>query len=336
MAIRVPERDERFAARGTVLTLTILLLFCLAASCGALGCSKAKNRVQIVLELDRTNVPSAELDSVMDRTVTLLNERVKQFGVRGQTVQREGESRIVVDLPVKEELNEERIERLFGRSASLEFIIVKTEEETGELLERLDSFVAARVPAATDTAQFPHIDPAAPISSRMLSIQFGGGFFAEADVPYVQRFMAEAGADTLLPLDARLSWSAQIEYFQGKPGMTLYFLNKTAELTGAEVEKARVVMGLNPNRRDAPGVLLTFTKAGAITFSEVTGANVGRQLAIVLDGKVTSSPVIRQKIPSGEASIIGDFSENEAQDLAICLRAGALPAPISVVEVRRP
>jgi len=83
-----------------------------------------------------------------------------------------------------------------------------------------------------------------------------------------------------------------------------------------------------------PYVSITFNKKGGEIFSKVTGANVGRRLAIVLDGTVYSAPVIRERIPSGRAQITGNFSVNEASDLAIVLRAGALPAPVKVIEER--
>ncbi len=288
--------------------------------------------MHLVMEVDKTDLEEKEAHDAVDRAIEIVRNRVDQFGVAEPLIQREGENRIVVQLPGL--LDPERAKTLIGQTALLEFIIVKTADETRELLERLDTFVAARVPAAVDTALFPYFDPASPISSRMLTIEFGGVFFSERDVPDVQEFIAQAQADTLLPLDARLSWSAEEEQFQGRPGRVLYFLNKRAELTGAEVATARVAMDLDPDRPDAPGVLLSLTRGGATIFSRVTGANVGRQLAIVLDGKVFSPPVIRQKIPSGEASITGNFSDKEARDLAIVCRAGALPAPISIIEER--
>ena len=83
-----------------------------------------------------------------------------------------------------------------------------------------------------------------------------------------------------------------------------------------------------------PYVSITFNKQGGVTFGEVTGANVGNRLAIVLDGTVYSAPVIRERIPSGKAQITGNFSVQEANDLAIVLRAGALPAPVEIIEER--
>ena len=83
-----------------------------------------------------------------------------------------------------------------------------------------------------------------------------------------------------------------------------------------------------------PYVSIEFDKAGGQVFASLTEENVGRRLAIVLDGTVYSAPVIREKIPSGRAQISGNFSVQEANDLAIVLRAGALPAPVEVIEER--
>lgn len=83
-----------------------------------------------------------------------------------------------------------------------------------------------------------------------------------------------------------------------------------------------------------PFVSITFDAKGSQEFAAITGSNVGKRLAIVLDGTVYSAPVIREKIPSGRAQISGSFSVREANDLAIVLRAGALPAPVEIIEER--
>ena len=83
-----------------------------------------------------------------------------------------------------------------------------------------------------------------------------------------------------------------------------------------------------------PYVSIVFNNEGGAAFSELTGNNVGRRLAIVLDGTVYSAPAIREKIPSGRAQITGNFSVQESSDLAIVLRAGALPAPVKIIEER--
>jgi preprotein translocase subunit SecD len=110
-----------------------------------------------------------------------------------------------------------------------------------------------------------------------------------------------------------------------------FLVQKKASITGADVATARVSIDQNTSE---PYVSVDFNAAGARAFAELTEANVGRRLAIVLDGNVHSAPQIRERIPSGRAQITGGFTTEEATDLAIVLRAGALPAPVQVLEER--
>lgn len=107
-------------------------------------------------------------------------------------------------------------------------------------------------------------------------------------------------------------------------------VERDAMLTGEDVADARPAFD-NMNRAY---VTLNFNSRGGRIFERVTGENVGRRMAIVLDGKVYSAPVIRERIGGGRASISGNFTTAEAQDLAIVLRAGSLPAPVTVLEER--
>jgi len=110
-----------------------------------------------------------------------------------------------------------------------------------------------------------------------------------------------------------------------------FLVQKKAAITGRDVTTARVSIDQNTSE---PYVSVDFNAAGARAFSDLTDANVGKRLAIVLDGNVHSAPQIRERIPSGRAQITGGFSTDEATDLAIVLRAGALPAPVQVLEER--
>ena len=107
------------------------------------------------------------------------------------------------------------------------------------------------------------------------------------------------------------------------PGRFLYALTAKAELTGDNIAKAEVAFNLEPARPNAAGVLLNLDKRGAAIFTRLTGNNVGRQLAIVLDNTVKSAPVIRDKIRRGVASITGLDDDEEAKDLKIVLKAGS-------------
>ncbi len=114
-----------------------------------------------------------------------------------------------------------------------------------------------------------------------------------------------------------------------------YYLEKTPELTGGVVEEARADLGtLGSGSAGQPVVSLTMNSDGARIWSRVTGANVGERISIVLDKKVHMAPSIREKIPSGRTQIEGFNSINEAKDIAIILRAGALPAPVNIIEER--
>ena len=115
----------------------------------------------------------------------------------------------------------------------------------------------------------------------------------------------------------------------------LYYIEKNPELTGGVVEKAKASPGsLGSGTAGLPVVSLDMNSEGAKTWSRVTGANVGERIAIVLDGKVHMAPNIREKIPGGRTQIEGFADMNEAKDIAIILRAGALPAPVNIIEER--
>lgn len=120
-----------------------------------------------------------------------------------------------------------------------------------------------------------------------------------------------------------------VEY-KGPMGISKILLQKEAALTGDHLTSASVGF----DQYGTAIVQLQFDKEGAKKFDQVTFQNVGKQLAIVLDGKVHSAPVIRDRIPNGQAQISGNFSASEASDLALVLRAGALPAPVEIIEER--
>ncbi len=106
-------------------------------------------------------------------------------------------------------------------------------------------------------------------------------------------------------------------------------LKKETIMTGEALKTARMVIG---GRYNEPEIDLSFNRRGALQFERITGENTNRQLAIVLDDVVQSAPVIRERIAGGKAQITGSFTLEEASDLAIALRAGALPAPVDIIQ----
>ena len=115
----------------------------------------------------------------------------------------------------------------------------------------------------------------------------------------------------------------------------LYYLEKEAELTGGVIEEANATIGGQGGGASGQSVvLLSMNGEGTKQWARITGSNVGRRVAIVLDSKVHMAPNIREKIPSGGTQIEGFANMNEAKDIAIVLRAGALPAPVKIIEER--
>ena len=112
---------------------------------------------------------------------------------------------------------------------------------------------------------------------------------------------------------------------------TPFLVKKRTLLSGDYLTEARVQID---NQYNEPHVSIKFNKKGGRLFERITGENVKKRLAIVLDGRIYSAPVIQEKISGGEARITGRFTHEEAHDLAIILRAGALPAPVHIIEER--
>ena len=121
-----------------------------------------------------------------------------------------------------------------------------------------------------------------------------------------------------------------VEKGTGSVGQTVIALDRDPLMTGEDVSDARPGYDQSNNSM----VSLGFNGRGATTFARVTGEHVKRRMAIVLDGKVYTAPTINERISGGKASITGNFTVEEAQDLAIVLRAGSLPAPVTVLEER--
>jgi len=133
------------------------------------------------------------------------------------------------------------------------------------------------------------------------------------------------------PQGTEIIYQVVIDRETGRTTKTPYLVRTRSLLTGEYVTDARVMID---NQFNQPYVALNFDAKGSRLFERITEANVNKRLAIVLDGNVYSAPVIQEKISGGKARITGSFSLDEARDLAIVLRAGALPAPVNVLEER--
>jgi len=207
-------------------------------------------------------------DFAVRQGVETIRNRVDQFGVAEPTIQRQGENRILVQLPGIQD--PARAKALIGKTAVLEFKLVDEQADVEKALKE-----------------------GPPPGDEIL---------------YERRVDRQTKVEHKIPL----------------------VVKKRVLLTGDLIQNAEVRIGDSGE----PYVSVTFNTIGARVFGDITDQNVGKRLAIVLDGNVYSAPVIRERIPSGQAQISGGFTADEARDLAIILRAGALPAPVQILEER--
>ena len=146
--------------------------------------------------------------------------------------------------------------------------------------------------------------------------------------------------DKLALGNGRFLFAPEAESFTTNSGLEeplvyMYYLEHDADLTGGVIEEANATIGgQGTSAVGQPIVLLDMNSEGARTWSRITGANIGRRIAIVLDKKVHMAPSIRTKITDGGTLIEGFANMDEAKDIAIVLRAGALPAPVKIIEER--
>jgi SecD/SecF fusion protein len=195
-----------------------------------------------------------------------------------------------------------------------------------------DSLTAETDTTAQDTSAASH---------PLLSLFVGGANDILVDATNrskVMRMVSSKDNLRLVPSDVEFHWSnkSQVRGTEGKEFWMLYLVKKQAELTGSTISNANSTIGsgYEPDQAGKPIVQMEFNKEGSRIFSRVTGANVGKRLGIVLDDKVYMAPNIRDKISGGSAVITGLDDMAEARDIAIVLRAGALPAPVHVIEER--
>lgn len=178
--------------------------------------------------------------------------------------------------------------------------------------------------------------PQNPLLAAMQPMPFeqqpiAGRVYAQ-DTSTVNDLLNRSEVKDMLPSDVRLLWDANPRQTQG--GQEIYNLlavKQEIELSGETITEASVTFDQTTSE---PKVSMTMNSEGARTWSRLTGANVGKQVAIVLDGVVYSYPNIEERIPSGRTQISGLESRQEAEDIVTILRSGSLPAPVDIVEER--
>jgi len=254
-----------------------------------------------------------EIDRLAEQALETIRNRIDQLGVAEPVIVRNGKDRIIVELPgVK---NPERAKKVIGKVANLEFKeVIGTARTPDELITKLGGTLP---PGETVS-----VEPS-PEGPKFFLIK--NGKREEIKVKSLEELVEKFGGR--VPEDQQILYQ-EIKNKEGKTvGYVFYILKREPILTGAYLKDAYP----SQDENGMPAVSFVLKEEGARIFRDYTKTHIGTRLAIVLDNKVQSAPVIRSEI-GARGQISGQFTYQEARDLAIVLRAGALPAPVKIIE----
>lgn len=325
----------------------------------------AANRSRISKESSDQEILSIihkEMTSAIDRSFNILRTRIDRFGTSQPNIQRlQGSGRIQIELPGIN--NPERVRKLLQGVAKLTFWEVYEMKEIIDALQAVNELLVKEQKAAIEKAKPQQTQdvatlPSAEVSQdntpadqstqsdtshdkapgevspifRLLKSSYGLAY-SPADVATINHIFQRSDVKALLPSDLVFLWEVKPQKIaNGGEVLRLYPIKQSkkgnALLEGDVITEARQDF----DDRGQPAVSMQMNRSGARSWKKITANNLGRSIAIVLDNYVYSAPVVNTEIPSGSSQISGNFTIEEAKDLANILKAGSLPAPVKIVE----
>ncbi len=270
-------------------------------------------------------------DAALNRAIEIIRTRVDRFGVTEPSIVKQGQSRIVVELPGVDD--EERVRNLLKGTARLEFRTGADAQDFSNFRNRAIEFYNVEV----DSSDSLNLSgPTNELLNRMSFIQtqspYVFGYAMDEDTAVIMDLLSTSDIQRLMPRNTVVLWGSRpIEFEGGLEQFALYGVRDNAELTGEVIEEASIQFDPTTN---VPEVSMGMNSEGARIWSRITGANIGKPIAIVLDGYVVSYPNVSTKINGGNSSITGLENVAEAEDLVNILLSGALPAPLQIMEER--
>ncbi|MBM3162723.1 MAG: protein translocase subunit SecD [Chlorobi bacterium] len=288
-----------------------------------------------------------ESEDALVRAREIIRNRIDQYGVAEPIITTQGSRRLIIELAGISDEN--RVRNLLKGTAKLEFKLLREPEVLLRVLDKLNSSLASgvtspsRLPADSvkaDSLQEEGLSPAlkpsagsaGPLYDALTILQNGSVYVQEDSREFVTKLFQRSDVSALVPQDSELLLAAKPDQLQdGRNYYPVFLVRKTAELTGGVITEAKASFSAEGAQ---PEVLMDMNSEGTAKWARITGANIGKRIAIVLDGAVYSAPVVQSKIPNGNSVINGIESVEEAKDLEIVLKAGALPAPVRILEER--
>ena len=288
--------------------------------------------IHLVLEVKTEGMEQQEAQDAVAQAQEVIRNRIDQFGVAEPTIQRQGDNRIIIELPGVQDV--QRAKDLVGQTALLEFQLLEPAEDRTRLIQRIDQVLA---PQEEEQEEEDLLLSSTTASAPLSSMLSGAGedlTVSGRDLQRVKNLLNAPEAQELIPADVEFLFSSKPAGAEGNEFYFLYLVRKRPEMTGHMIQDAFVSIGQVVEYMGQPIVNFSTTDEGVRLFSRITGSHIGDRMAIVLDESVYSAPTIQSKISEGRGIITGSGTQEEAKDLAIVLRAGALPAEVEIIEDR--
>jgi protein-export membrane protein SecD len=335
--------------------------------------------IHVVLRVKLEEMDAASRQDAVDRAIQVIRNRIDGLGVAEPGIQKQGNNRIIVDLPGYTDA--ERAEELIGQTALLQFKLLETISNANLVLVKVDSVIAAYEKARSgreadttvaDVKEQPVdrseilaelmgdttadsmgdtavSDPFAfdetvgtdeeqnPLGSRLelalsnnrTSTSWPAYNVSKENKELIDRWLNLPQVQAIIPMDIQFCWSTRSDIRNNREVYTLYVVKRKVQFLGRFLEN--IAFGQD----SYGGYVVNFTLSGdgAARFAQLTGANIDKPLAIALDDRIESAPFINSKIRKrGQITMGSSASIKDARNLEIVLKAGALPAPVEIIE----
>ena len=287
-----------------------------------------------------------EANDSINRIIEIIQNRVDQFGVSEPTIQKQGNDRVMIELAGIQD--SERARGLLQSTALLELMIVKDVESTNTIIRQIDNLSSSEnqigIKSQNDNATnvgdlFSSDNEVNDLQFSSLLLGIGSDLAVdEENLEQLNSILSQDNVKQLLEatgsnfLFSNSSKTFLNDFGEEEEVYIIYHLANNAELTGGVIENAQVRLSQSGVTAGQPIVQMEMSSAGSREWARITGANIKKRIAIVLDKKVHMAPVINSQIFGGSTVIEGLDSVEEAEDIAIVLRAGALPVPVTIID----
>lgn len=284
--------------------------------------SKSSDNYQVMQEIQKQH--EYAMQSILD----VMRNRIEdhdQYGVGEPSIQKLGDNRLVVELAGISDIG--KAKQYIQRTADFELSLVKTQGQLSEVIQKINNYINNNMNGIID------------LDSLMIPDSGSEGFLVRGqNINQIKEILQSTEILDLVKSNSKIVWDSKplsyntqsndyIEFYR------LYLVSSNPAISGGMIQTPKAVVADMGNNNAGQWVVnLDMNKEGRKKWSKFTAAHINRQVAIILDDLVFMAPFIRDKISSGSTQISGFESMQEAKDIASVLKAGELPAPISIVQ----